>query len=199
MICPTVGEGPWDEVSLVLVRHLKKDCNQVFIPICDENRNKWIHFPIKMQNKTDLKTVVQSVQHNWVGKIWSSSIDRFGFFKSDAPTLFKLDSWDVTSQKVYAMKLRGWVTQLVRGGCYLALSPVKGEHKLLLFFGVHNTYQKQINSLSQKSLIQLKTEDNILGALVAVVQFQSVTYIKLKFQCNKKTDGLNTSAKEFFK
>ena len=41
------------------------------------------------------------------------------------------------SQKVYAVKHRGQITKSVRGGCCLALSQVTGEHKRLLFFGVH--------------------------------------------------------------
>ena len=32
---------------------------------------------------------------------------RAGFFGSDAPPPFRLDSWDLTSQKVYAVKHRG--------------------------------------------------------------------------------------------
>ena len=55
---------------------------------------------------------------------YNSKQYRYGFFESQAPALIRQDSWDLTPQIVYAVKHRGRVTKLLRGGCYLALLPV---------------------------------------------------------------------------
>ena len=50
-----------------------------------------------------------------------------GFFRSEAPPLSQLDSWDMTSEQNAVRKQRGWVIRLERGVCYLAVSEQKRE------------------------------------------------------------------------
>ena len=47
-----------------------------------------------------------------------------GFFEAEAPPPFRLTSWEVTSQIMHAVKQRGEVTQLVRGGATFYSSPL---------------------------------------------------------------------------
>ena len=84
--------------------------------------------------------------HRLVNSSSQSKQYRSGFFGSQAPPLFRQDSWDVTSQIVYAVKHRGWVTKLVTG---VALLPVNGRAKTpSLFWCTQSNTRSQVTDRS---------------------------------------------------